>query len=293
MICPHCNQEHPEGTKFCPMTGERIMLQQLSCPSEKCIYYERPVIPSHFRFCPDCGAPLVCPKCESSDIEDDGSGYLQYSCNSCEHVWGDDNDNYDEDDDIDGIYDIEDSEEMTFDYGNAWSSLDDIRNGDIIVDGVTLGVDNPKELIENGYVHNREGKSIIITVRSGIYVSVPIPDYEEIGSLIVASFAEPDYINPGFFTHAMESVAWLIVSYESFPFFNDIDMKNRPFEIRLEIMKMLGYERIHNISKKNRMGEASFVSLNLNQNHQHVFITLCDDYMYVWEGLMNRWDVID
>ena len=31
-----------------------------------------------------------CPKCESEDVEDDGTGYLQYLCNDCGNRWGDD-----------------------------------------------------------------------------------------------------------------------------------------------------------------------------------------------------------
>lgn len=29
MKCPHCNQDHPEGTKFCPETGERIVNKEV------------------------------------------------------------------------------------------------------------------------------------------------------------------------------------------------------------------------------------------------------------------------
>lgn len=33
-----------------------------------------------------------CPECGSDDVDDDGSGYLQYTCNDCGHNWGDDED---------------------------------------------------------------------------------------------------------------------------------------------------------------------------------------------------------
>ena len=60
-------------------------------------------------FCEDCGRTywaadeesevrdnddeidaLVCPNCNSDDIEDDGSCFLQYTCNDCGHNWGHD-----------------------------------------------------------------------------------------------------------------------------------------------------------------------------------------------------------
>lgn len=41
----------------------------------------------------------LCPKCGSKDIEDDGSDYLQFKCNECGNVWGNDIDEEPEDDD--------------------------------------------------------------------------------------------------------------------------------------------------------------------------------------------------
>ena len=55
MKCPHCNQEHPEGTKFCPETGEKIML---SCPNNLCTNHGVFVIPSNYKYCPECGSKL-------------------------------------------------------------------------------------------------------------------------------------------------------------------------------------------------------------------------------------------
>jgi len=48
--------------------------------------------------CNDCGNiwghddKEECPECGSHDIEDDGTGYLQYKCNNCDNIWGDDDD---------------------------------------------------------------------------------------------------------------------------------------------------------------------------------------------------------
>lgn len=33
---------------------------------------------------------IECPECESTDVEDDESGYMQYTCNDCGHQWGHD-----------------------------------------------------------------------------------------------------------------------------------------------------------------------------------------------------------
>lgn len=55
---------------------------------------------------------IVCPNCGSDDFEDDGSGRVQYTCNRCGHIWGDEDDwdNEDEEDcdeDDDEDYDDE------------------------------------------------------------------------------------------------------------------------------------------------------------------------------------------
>lgn len=51
----------------------------------------------------------VCPSCGSTDIIDDGSGYVQFSCNNCGYVWGNEEENDDEDDDLDGDEECNDS----------------------------------------------------------------------------------------------------------------------------------------------------------------------------------------
>ena len=57
MKCPHCNQEHPADTKFCPQTGKQIQ-QLLCCPNSKCKNFEKYNLPLDTHFCPDCGTPI-------------------------------------------------------------------------------------------------------------------------------------------------------------------------------------------------------------------------------------------
>ena len=57
MKCPHCNQDHPDGTKFCPQTGKQI-LQLLNCPNSKCKNFGKYNLPLDTHFCPDCGTPI-------------------------------------------------------------------------------------------------------------------------------------------------------------------------------------------------------------------------------------------
>ena len=44
---------------------------------------------------------VICPNCGSDDFEDDGSGYVQYTCNRCGHIWGDEKDEDDNEDEED------------------------------------------------------------------------------------------------------------------------------------------------------------------------------------------------
>ena len=58
MKCPHCNQDHPKGTKFCPETGKKMPSSLLSCFNKECVNYKRYVLPVDSKFCPDCGCKL-------------------------------------------------------------------------------------------------------------------------------------------------------------------------------------------------------------------------------------------
>lgn len=55
MICPHCGQEHPDDTRFCPETGQEMKLQYWVCKNEGCSY--RQPLPPTANFCPNCGTP--------------------------------------------------------------------------------------------------------------------------------------------------------------------------------------------------------------------------------------------
>lgn len=63
--------------------------------------------------CNDCGHnwghddTVECPECGSDDVENDGTDYLQYECNACGHNWGDDEDSENEeyDNDVEDEYD--------------------------------------------------------------------------------------------------------------------------------------------------------------------------------------------
>ena len=69
MKCPHCKQEHPEGTKFCPETGQRMML---CCPNKGCINHNQFVIPIYYKFCPECGTSLLSTNKMDSSQDTDG-----------------------------------------------------------------------------------------------------------------------------------------------------------------------------------------------------------------------------
>lgn len=51
MKCPHCNQNHPDGMKYCPETGKLISSNSIcsNCGAS---------IPNDSVYCPDCGKPV-------------------------------------------------------------------------------------------------------------------------------------------------------------------------------------------------------------------------------------------
>jgi hypothetical protein len=52
MRCPHCGQEHPDSTIFCPTTGRKLILTRYcsNCGTE---------VQESWRVCPKCGTPVA------------------------------------------------------------------------------------------------------------------------------------------------------------------------------------------------------------------------------------------
>jgi len=58
MKCPHCNGEHPDSYKFCPITGEEIVPQFKACTNKDCPDYGKYILPLEAKYCPRCGQPI-------------------------------------------------------------------------------------------------------------------------------------------------------------------------------------------------------------------------------------------
>lgn len=84
--------------------------------------------------CNDCGHnwghddTVECPECGSDDIENDGTDNLQYECNMCGHMWGDDEDSENEE------YDNDVEDEYNDDTDNAGNQMSEyIESFDVII----------------------------------------------------------------------------------------------------------------------------------------------------------------
>lgn len=68
MKCPHCGQEHPDNTKFCPETGLKIEIPQsstsemIACNNPSCVDYGKKILPPDSKFCPTCGKSILCAR---------------------------------------------------------------------------------------------------------------------------------------------------------------------------------------------------------------------------------------
>ena len=56
MKCPHCGQEHPDESNFCPETGKKL---KLACNNPNCSYYGEYIFPFDLDTCPYCGKSLI------------------------------------------------------------------------------------------------------------------------------------------------------------------------------------------------------------------------------------------
>ncbi len=54
MKCPLCNQNHPDGYKFCPITG-KVIEQFKACTNSGCSSFGKFILPFSSMFCPYCG----------------------------------------------------------------------------------------------------------------------------------------------------------------------------------------------------------------------------------------------
>ena len=59
MTCNHCNGEHPDDFKFCPVTGREMVQALLACTNEGCLDFGKAVLPVEAKFCPRCGQMLA------------------------------------------------------------------------------------------------------------------------------------------------------------------------------------------------------------------------------------------
>ena len=58
MKCVHCNGEHPDGFKFCPVTGKEIVQTFKACTNPECADFEKHILPPDALFCPRCGLKI-------------------------------------------------------------------------------------------------------------------------------------------------------------------------------------------------------------------------------------------
>jgi hypothetical protein len=68
MQCTHCDQNHPEGSQFCPMTGKEL-LQQQGCPG-----CGKQVDPN-WQHCGHCGQKLIRAEGNSNQQKSQAAGY--------------------------------------------------------------------------------------------------------------------------------------------------------------------------------------------------------------------------
>ena len=58
MKCPHCNQEHPYGFLFCPITGKKIEVLKACTQNPDCPDRGKCILPLDSLYCPRCGCKL-------------------------------------------------------------------------------------------------------------------------------------------------------------------------------------------------------------------------------------------
>ncbi len=77
--CPKCGKTNVQLEELCDDEGLIVR-----CKFCKHMYKVQDVLKTLY---PE--RDELCPRCGSNDYTDDGSGHIQYTCNHCGHIWGD------------------------------------------------------------------------------------------------------------------------------------------------------------------------------------------------------------
>ena len=135
--CPYCNSSNfdfldLDTAPICKKCGKAYdELEKNGIIDKKGTNIEDPICPNcssddvtddgsdYLQYtCNDCGHnwghddTVECPECGSDDVENDGTDNLQYECNACGHMWGQDE-----------LYDNDDEEDYDDDTDNAGNKM--------------------------------------------------------------------------------------------------------------------------------------------------------------------------
>lgn len=140
--------------------------------------------------CNDCGHnwghddTVECPECGSDDVENDGTDNLQYECNTCGHMWGDDE--YDDnDDEYEGDTDNEGNEmseyyEVLNIIPGTTSKYDILRQGGVFVESEIKNADYYKMPNGSRVQLDADDKVCVIRYVKDSWINIP-PFYTKLG----------------------------------------------------------------------------------------------------------------
>ena len=294
MKCPHCNQEHPEGTKFCPETGKSMHFYQSDLISNR---YDKYLNPTMSRFDgteevniilksagkrllnvvkvvkESCGYGLA----ESKYLVESAPVILRKNAPLKEAlalkvelmVWG---------------ADVEIQRYVSF----PWSSSEDLKRGDVVLDGIVLGGPYPYEYSSGNLAPLKEGNIEYIPLCEGVYALRPLFDINE--DSFCRLFANPHIINEEFLSRSQESVEWMQVSLDC-PLFENLGISStNEIANNIEVIEQLGYLRVRNFVKLSPAHDsiACFISTKPNTAGLFVFIVLFHDFLYFFNDVITE-----
>ena len=294
MKCPHCNQEHLEGTKFCPETGKSLQFYQSDLVSNNCDKYLNPTM-SRFDGTEEvdvilksagkrllnvvkvvmeaCGYGLAASKYlvesapailrKNAPLKE--ALALKVELNVC------------------GA-DVEIQRYVSF----PWSTSEDLKRGDVVLDGIVLGGPYPYEYTSGNIVPLKEGSIEYIPLCEGVYALRPLLDTNE--ESFCHLFTNPHIINEEFLSRSQESVEWMQVSLDC-PLFEDLCISStNEIANNIEVIEQLGYLRIRNFVKPSPAYNsfACFISTRPNTAGLFVFIVLFHDFLYFFNDVITE-----
>lgn len=280
MHCPYCNHYHPEGTKFCPQTGKQIVLypsQNRFDGSEEVNVILKNAGRTPLHVVKAIKEFLGYGLAETKYLVDSAPAYIAKNLplkdalqlkNALELCYAE----------------IEIQKTISF----KSSTVEDIKHGDIVFNGIILGGSYPYEVLSGNVSSWTERCMSFIPINDNSFLLQPLDNVDE--TLFLSQFVSEHIIKDDFFERIQNNVEWIQINIDN-PFLKQIGINSsNEIAINIDVLEQLGYMRIRNFLRNtsNHVYECSFINSKPNTSGRFICIVILDDIVYFINDILKE-----